>query len=51
MPQLNENHEIQLFCSAADARKRSAKCAIAHGQTDDKADVVLLDSCEAKNNQ
>jgi hypothetical protein len=49
MPQFNENHEIQLFSSAADARKRSAKCAIAHEQADDKAAVVVLDSCEAKN--
>ncbi len=54
MPQCNENHEIQLFSSAAyaaaaDARKRSAKCAIAHKQTNDKADAALLNSCEAKN--
>jgi hypothetical protein len=34
----------ELFDSAADARKRSAKCAIAHEQADDKADVVLSDS-------
>ena len=38
--------KTQLFSSAADARKRPAKCAIAHEPTDDKADVVLLDSCE-----
>jgi hypothetical protein len=31
-----------LFSSAADARKRPAKCASAHKQADDKADVVLL---------
>jgi hypothetical protein len=56
MPQCNENHEIQLFSSAAyaaavDARKRSAKCAIAHKQADDKADAALLNSCEAENNK
>ncbi|MHB1015039.1 MAG: hypothetical protein ACYC2W_07150 [Desulfurivibrionaceae bacterium] len=49
MPELAENHEIQLFSNAAEARKRHAKCAIAHKQADDKADVVLLDSYEAKN--
>jgi len=48
MPQFNENHEIQLFSSVADARKRSAKCAIAHEQADDKAGAALLGSCEAK---
>ena len=31
------------FRSAADARKRPAKCAVAHEPTDDKADAVLLD--------
>ena len=30
-----------MLSSAADARKRSAKCAVAHEQADDKADVVL----------
>ncbi|OGQ85753.1 MAG: hypothetical protein A2512_11375 [Deltaproteobacteria bacterium RIFOXYD12_FULL_56_24] len=30
------------FSSAADARKRPAKCAVAHEQADDKADAVLL---------
>jgi folate-dependent phosphoribosylglycinamide formyltransferase PurN len=43
------------FAAAANARvrrrqqcptKRRAKCAIAHEQTDDKADVVLLDGYE-----
>ena len=29
MQKLNENHGMQLFSSATDARKRSAKCAIA----------------------
>ena len=33
-----------MLSSAADARKRPAKCAMAHEQADDKADVVLLDS-------
>jgi len=39
------NPERQLFSSAADARKRPAKCAVAHKQTDDKADAVLRNSC------
>ncbi|MBU2539262.1 MAG: hypothetical protein KKH22_12570, partial [Proteobacteria bacterium] len=30
------------FAAATDARKRPAKCAIAHELADDKADVVLL---------
>jgi len=42
MPEWKKNHGMKLFSSAADARKRSAKCAIAHEQADDKADVVLL---------
>jgi len=44
MPEWKKNHGMKLFSSAADARKRSAKCAIAHEQADDKADVMLLDS-------
>ena len=32
----------ELSSSATDARKRSAKCASAHEQADDKADAVLL---------
>ena len=32
-----------MFSSAADARKRPAKCAVAHEQADDEADAVLLD--------
>jgi ribosomal protein L37E len=32
--------------SAAVPTKRSAKCAIAHKQADDKADVVLLNAYE-----
>jgi hypothetical protein len=35
---------MKLFSSAADARQRSAKCAIAHEQADNKADAVLLGS-------
>ena len=31
-----------LLISAANARKRTAKCAIAHEQADDKADAVLM---------
>ena len=38
-----------MFSSAADARKRPAKCAIAHEQVDDKADVVLLDIYKNRN--
>jgi hypothetical protein len=36
------NEQQRRFAAAADARKRPAKCAIAHEPTDDKADVVLL---------
>ena len=36
------NREQKPLSSAADARKRSAKCASAHEQADDNADVVLL---------
>jgi hypothetical protein len=39
---------MQMFSSAADARKRSAKCAIAQEQADDKADAVLLNICKKK---
>jgi hypothetical protein len=35
----------QPFSSAADARKRPAKCASAHELADDKTDVVLLNGC------
>jgi hypothetical protein len=33
-----------MFSTAADARKRPAKCAIAHEQADDKVKAVLLNS-------
>ena len=42
MPAKHINQEMCMFCSATDARKRAAKCAIAQEQSDDKADVVLL---------
>lgn|GEM_PF-211384 len=39
------NVNTQLFSSAADARKRPAKRAIAHEHVVDEADVALLNSC------
>jgi len=49
MSEFKENHGMHMFSSATDARKKPAKCAIAHEQADDKADVALQDICEGKN--